>query len=1220
MSVWDVLPWVSVWWDVLPCVSVWWDVLPCVPVWWDVLPCVSVWWDVLPCVSVWWDVLQYHVCLCGGMCYHVLWDVLPCVSVWWNVLPCVSVWWNVLPCVVGCVTMCVCVVECVAMCVCVVECVAMCVFPYSMTKSLETFFQGRSAISILNWASFSVASGVSGQLDSLVPHHQSHTSSSSAPILHLKVCMSPGSFLAFQLLQSSLPTSMKTAEPSTEPSLPKKLSVIHAHKSLLTLYTSAVDTDVLVLSSSDATLPGEGTQPEGPWQGEGPQQREEPSQGKEPSSKVKTRSIKILAELKFPVVQANFSALVESEVAADHLPGLAPVQQQLDFSLVAPTTANSSAPPRMVVCDLLEAGVKDAGVSLAAHVVNSNTNHHPVLLWDHLEATASPHTPDCDSSANEATQHVYTSVSVPVLWCQLASPPCGLPDPAAGGLDILLLCDAVQAWKPPTLALRDSIMAVLSTKACRDRQVLLTLITNAVQSQPLLVDKPSSPVLAELSVQYRNTIVFSCLHHVWRALPLFSEIHVPPSSLCSAERSHSYNQLLALLLALASHLYTLRVVDRRGAEMVPAGTPLVASRPNSPITGRAADQGSMGYVSISPSPSDMAMPNRVYANRQYWEEEVAPFSCVDHSTLSVLREALLPLLLGVGVPVDHQLQMPQLSTARLVIDFSVELRDATLFVLDHMSSPSIPPSLSTMPTLLAEQLLIRGCIKHNSEMATALPKEKPSLLLPIPNPNEPAADTSKAGLLSNSCASIGTIHTTITAPLLKLTKHVSVTGRLRRKAWKQAQLDRVDATETPRPPSSAPPTVDTDPGEAVYVAKFASSLVTQLSDLHGMPVAGTASITEHQEMRQRSSSNIKVVEFQESPQPYRVLVTSASPSLRARADSSEKPITATAPSVHVQSSAYSSSELEHSQSVQVGEGTSPEDMASTVDTGDTTGTDSQHPVSSDNDNRLASPLSHSRPSTVNQDSLQVTPPATGVEYGGHTQSLLQGLSLPHSVSVFVLMKLNTVKVELQVETTRALLELSGISAAVDTRNATPDLAVNTGLPLLSDILPTYLSVAATLRRTSIRASDRGLPESDLIQLTLSPMYASVAISNCPPIVPSYRCLLKLTQLQVDIKQSVVKVHKRFQELMPAFTRIYHDIFGDAVEVIADTSVSASTSDQQVMRMESVIKLPVRLPQGFINISLDKAGVYVAPLPSLNVTYTVCKLHPLTCIRKIHLYD
>ena len=68
-------------------------------------------------------------------------------------------------------------------------------------------------------------------------------------------------------------------------------------------------------------------------------------------------------------------------------------------------------------------------------------------------------------------------------------------------------------------------------------------------------------------------------------------------------------------------------------------------------------------------------------------------------------------------------------------------------------------------------------------------------------------------------------------------------------------------------------------------------------------------------------------------------------------------------------------------------------------------------------------------------------------------------------------------------------------------------------------------------------------DSDLALLSAHPIYCSTSIcnSNLQPM-PTYRCLMKLTGLELDVKQSPVKMHKRFQQLHPAFTKIYKDVF------------------------------------------------------------------------------
>lgn len=1065
---------------------------------------------------------------------------------------------------------------------------------------METFFRDRSAISILNWAGYSASSGVTDSLLQLLPNPTSTPTSTRTPILYVKLYMAPGAFLAVQFLQSSSSVSIKSSEPSL-PSVPGKLSEIHAHKSLLTLYMSEVDAQVLVLSSSEV----EGDTIVGTTEQEDSLPR---------SHKMRVKSFKVSAEVKCPVVQTNLSALVEPGASTCYLSRLVPGQQQLDFILTTPNTTGDSG---LVVCDLLEAGIKEASMSFAAHIFRSETRQVPLLTWDSLESQRETamtlQGSDSTKSQDIKNNNVHVGINIPLVWCQLASPPCGLPEPSAGGLDILLLHDATKAWQDPLHHLKHSVLSLMNSKAKRDKEVMLTLLTNAVQSSSLL-EKPFNPLLAKLSIDYRNTVVFACLYQTWRALPMFSEIYVPTSSSSPEDMRTTDIQLVALMLALAS-----RIDSMQGANIMIEETAF--TRPSSPaVASKEGDQSSLGYISISPSPSDMALPNRLYANKQYFEQEtdLTMFSRVDYTTLAELREALIPFFSAVGVTLEHQLQVPQFNTAQVVVDFTLQLREATLFVLDHVQAPGLGPdsdaprplhSYSTTPTLLAEQLLINGCIKHNLEQETSnLQQKKVSLLLPASNDSEHSSSQAKVGIVSNCCVSMETIHVVVTAPLLKLAKHVSVTGKLRRKALKQAQFDAVDEMETPRPPSSPPDPVTESSGAGGHVAKFATSIVTHLASLQ------IPSIT----VDRGSFSHIRLLDYIDSPRPT-TKAKVASPHLAmengAKTSYGHLSIPTRSPPVMENKSdrmetLSSSSEHDVPQPVVITMedapgGSSPEDVISTMDTCADDTTDSQHVVSSDNEGMTSSFTSSTRKSDL--QSSELLSPLTS-ECSDHTQSLLKRLSIPESelkFSVFGLLKLHTVKCELQVESTRTTLELVGISAAVDTRNSAPLSPIITALPLISELLPTYLSIAATLKKTMVRVNDRGLPESDLLQLAVLPMYASIAISNCPPVSPHYRCLLKLTSLQVDIKQSAVKVHKRFQQLMPAFTKIYHDIFGDRVAVVPETAFSTPTSSaQQVLSVENVMKLPSKLPQGFIHFSLDKTMVYVAPLPSLSITYTV----------------
>ena len=1005
-------------------------------------------------------------------------------------------------------------------------------------------------------------------LAQLVPDSSEHVADKTTPLLHLNLSMATGSFLTFQFLQSSPPVSV-----GSPAGCPPRLTEILAHRSLLTLYASGVELHLLVRSSGEVV---QATQDQ--------------------ALPTRINSLKLSAEVKCPVVQANVSALVNAELDVAKLPGLVPGQQQLDFSLTAPPTSVGAA--RVVVCDLLEAGVKDASLSFATSVLHSETSSDPILTWESLQ-TAAPRDPQASASAkgeDMKKNRMYMNCQVPVLWGQLASPPCGLPDPMAGGLDILLLQDAVKAWQVPVHSLKEKVMAMLCNKEKRDKQVMLTLVSNAIQN-PALLDKTFNPVLAELSIQYRDSVVYCCLYQTWRALPVFSEIHVPTISTSLEGRKEADNQLMALILALATRIQFV------------AEEP-VCVKPSSPVPpAKDADQSSVGtggYISISPSPSDMALPNRLYANKMFLEREpdLSMFSQLDYETLSVLRESLAPLFSAVGVAMEPQ---SSLNKAEFVVDFDLQLREATLFVLDHIADESMmssTPAYSTTPVLLAEQLFINGSIKHSSVQEAAACVEQRPLLLSPPATSE--LTSSQYTVLSNSCASLHTIHMIVTAPLLKLAKHVSTTGKMRRKAMRQAQLNRLDEMETPCPPVLTVEGVASDGG---YVGRLASSVVTHLTSLqegdplpHNIVVFGATP--------RSTPSNIRLVDYADSPTPTRHKTLSLPAATGATKGSLLSVPVASPP---VLSAQYSSSEEEVPHAAvemeDVPGGTSPEDVLSTMDTCGEDTTDSQHVISSDNEG--ISFLSSHKPSSQQSPGMQSPLPTETAEH----MSVLRGLSLPESqlqFSVFGMLKLHAFKCELQVESTRAVLELLGISAAVDTRNSSTSQPVSAPLPLLSEVLPTYVSVAAILEKSVIRVNDRGLPESDILLVTALPIYTSTGISNYPPLSPNYRCLLKLISLQIDIKQSAIKIHKRFQQLMPAFTKIYHDIFGNEAKVVSESSFATSTPTptvQPVLSVESVFKWPAKLPQGFVDFSLDKTVVYVAPLPSLSVTYTVSLFPP-----------
>ncbi len=1063
---------------------------------------------------------------------------------------------------------------------------------------MKIFVGSRSAMSILNLVTFQTGLDISNLLNKQPTQSIPGKSAveNLAAVVGLHVSMSPSAFVAMQLLQHSPVRKMSPEDQDKD-----QLQEIVPHKSLMTLYLSGAGADVMVSESQTLTPPTS-----------------------------RTSSLRVAAKVRCPVLQINLAALVSTGHGCSALPGLVQGQQQLDFRLLPPCEKDEVC---YEVQDLVEVGLKEVGVLLPATIITSRLQSVARVSWNDVVQGQSSILQESGQDMLESVENVLgVQLSVGSLWTQIAAPHSGPAHPSSGGLDVLIVSEAVQVWQEKVPRLLSRVKEMGKMKSQRDKQVLLTLLSLSARVKS--ASKPLSPVLYRESVEYRKTVWFHCLQRLWASLCFFAEVSVPVEEVLAEVDV----LLTAATLALAGQLYSLR-----GTE---AAQDLVHSQrlATPPLHRSQLLVCNTGYVSVSPSPSDLAVPNRLYGSDMNEEVDVPHiFSNIKSDLLRKLKESLLPFLsaAGVGVAEDSK----GMFRDKLKVDFSAEMKEATVFVLEYLATPSDSTflhtkSMATTPALFVNKLLIQGSLERNSEVNTNAVSIQTSRVLPQQSHTHP----SKVGVTSNCCASIGDVRVVVNAPLLKLAKHASGTGKFRRKLLKQARARAADSMSTPRPPASTTPsgqhthfTLPVLSGN--HVTQFARAAVREIStrDVVGVEVGGVS--------RTQSSggsspaSHIKLVTYPNSP----------------RAVETETP---GGPSQHIlQVPLYSGGVLEssaglaqssshHSQystsseitsddatigyqhrrkdvSVTLDEGTSPEDVPSTMDTCGEDTTDSLHVLSSDNeevrhkvrsevhDDPLPSRTDHSYINDNQKSSRDVSVPIAT----GPPQNEGRGLNLPQNdliFSIFTLLKCQQISFEVQIESTKASLSLFNISASMDTRNSAspqnghePEGSSTPRLLFLSEVLPTYLSIAATLKKSILRVQDRGLPEYDLVYLDLLPMYVSIGISNCPPLLPRYRCLLKLTGLNVELKQSAVKVHKRFQHLMPAFHKIYNDIFGKARSPVKELGVETErVESSQGLSLDTMMKLLSQLPVGLVHLSLDRTAVFVAPLPSLALTYNV----------------
>lgn len=798
-----------------------------------------------------------------------------------------------------------------------------------------------------------------------------------------------------------------------------------------------------------------------------------------------------------------------------------------------------------------------------------------------------------------------------------------------------------------------------------------------------------NPVHSKISSMMRQTVVYCCVQQLWKSFALFSDNQLPlPPNEGSGDGDLEL-QLLAAMLALSARSFlkqeqsTIKkkrlklstVEPSRGLDCSSCGplSPRSSTpRASSPTKSEPLSEVSIGYISISPSPSELALPNRTYSSRENLlsnEIDYSPIiSKLPFSTLVVLREALLPFYVVSGLEVDPQLRTLCHNSAEYFLDMTLEAREVTAFVckstdVKATSSQSRIPhhlrgsSVITSPSLIGEQLALNGCVRYctSPQLGRGQRSKQMTLLKPTTlsetNENHTLHENidNKTNISCKCCVSLDNLASTVTTPLLKLTRHMTETARFRSKVRKHVRMRADDMAATPKPSVgddlyTTVPTVfvseNVNGGSPVGerglndAERFAQSIVEQFvameqDTLPTVKESGNATPSSTGE----ASINMRVFEYSRSPRVSKSLTTAVEqdtaklsiPVGYPLSDSSGGPRRgAKQRKLSTASNSSITSEDAQNEVAITIEGTdmpidlaqnntSPEEVLSTQDTcGDDT---TDNIISSDGDGECT----RSEGRRGNKPFIKVPASAKDVPSIGHTHlsptrifSLAEGELL---YSVFGLLRINRIGCDVQIETTKLSLELNAVSAAADARKSLPPSKPQQRSQSVAeldqlmhfDLLPTYLSVSTTLRKSLVRVNDRGLPDNDILLFSALPVYGSVGVFNhSHQKLPMYRCLLKFAGLELDIKQSPVKVHHRYQQLLPTFTNIYNNVFASNMEESGPSNSSVVTSSETSANLSKItnLKLPSQLPGGVIHFKIDKLNLIMAPLPSLTITYYV----------------
>jgi hypothetical protein len=827
--------------------------------------------------------------------------------------------------------------------------------------------------------------------------------------------------------------------------------------------------------------------------------------------------------------------------------------------------------PRPDICRLLEAGCFSLSFTVAAKVVTMEISQKTVLTWEHvqtLDIGTSGKTPSLQQK-EEVSNQLAVSVSLPQVWAEVAAPVTGTPSATTGGLDLLLGYEVGVVWQRHLEAVVSGVKTMMAVKRDRDRRTLLSLLTNAARGT--LKEKVSSVLATPVALAVRQCVAFCCLHQMWSSLPAFSE-----ASLNSIPSSHSCtDELLATAISLATRIFSegefSTAKKRLRSTPVPIDPATCPScgpyRLQHPIDSSASSSHSNGgYIKgISPSPSELALPNVAFSTQQLNQLDILTFEeiylSVSFQKMVIIRESLLPLLTAISVSIGPQLRVLCHNKRLLQVDCSIQLREGTVCVAEATSSP-------TLPAFQLEQVSMQGHLLASHDFPTS--SQPPSFLL-LSRSTAEGGPEGNSSVRGNFIAQAGIVSVGITEPLMKLSRHLIETSK--------------NISHSP-PPTAKPPSRESGESSGGLPSglwDFAQRLVEELATLQSEPPR--VSLSRPSSASSVHSRSVRAVIADLSHSPRNINISSPTEAPHPLSPPTEPPSSLPCGLSLDSSSSEVPTAADHVT-------TTPTSPASQSPL-DTSGAD----LPSSDDVHLSSGSRH-KPPTPPPISTEPPQPSETVDWVPDVSPLYHVLQTPPtqlSHSLFGLLRVDLVSVNLNVETSTSSLRLAGITGSVDS------CKLSTAAERLH-LWPSYLSLMATVKTTQLAISDRSL---DIVRLVSQPIHFSVGLSNSSLLpLPSYRCLLKMLGCQLVVKQPPVLVHKRVQQLLPAFTRIYQDVFSPVSEQMASARPEAPPHASN----NAPVQMPPQLPQGYTYFSLARVELVMTPLPSLSITYTI---HPLT---------
>ena len=195
-------------------------------------------------------------------------------------------------------------------------------------------------------------------------------------------------------------------------------------------------------------------------------------------------TLKVAGKFCLPVLQSglfsiNFSPKGEERRAPS---GISPNYSFLDFTIQPSILQGGQT---VSITNVAELSMNRFLLTTAAKIIQSEYSSTPILLWSDIHDdsdTPIRETEDNEDQSEQTNNSLVINMSVPSVRLQLGGPKHGIPSTEELCVDSSLIYGLVEAWRPLIESLVVSVKGFWRNKIIRDRQLMLSLITAAMET------------------------------------------------------------------------------------------------------------------------------------------------------------------------------------------------------------------------------------------------------------------------------------------------------------------------------------------------------------------------------------------------------------------------------------------------------------------------------------------------------------------------------------------------------------------------------------------------------------------------------------------------------------------------------------------------------------------------------------------------------------------